>query len=330
MMRLLRSTIGCASALLAALLFGSAAPLGAQAAPASPAPPAPQVPPGELVGLATHRLWLSCDGQGSPTIFVEVGGGSNGSDWWNAVAELRRDTRVCIYSRAGYPRSDAGPMPRDAGREADEAAALIQIARVERPFLLVAHSLGAMNALVLASRHPDWLAGMVLLDPPPLSWMAGRTFPSIRTSVVASVARMRGTAARLRALSDSAALRGAVATGLERAAALEALASEMEAMFLETPQLVSAIRSLGDLPVTVVAGGRPNPQAYGADAEAFTRAWGDEGRSLAALTTRGNFVLIAESGHNLPVEAADRVLAIVRDALRCARDPSACPAPNAR
>jgi pimeloyl-ACP methyl ester carboxylesterase len=329
-MRTLRSTATCASVLLAVLLFGTAAPLGAQAAPAAPAPPAPQVPPGELVDLGAHRLWLSCDGQGSPTIFVEVGGGSNGSDWWNAVAELRRDTRVCIYSRAGYPRSDAGPMPRDAGREADEAAALIEIARVERPFLLVAHSLGAMNALVLASRHPDWLAGMVLLDPPPLSWMAGRTFTNIRDDLVANIARMRERAAQLRALSDSAASTRAAATGVQRAAATEALASEMEAMFSETSRLVSAIRSLGDLPVTVVAGGRPNPRAYGADAEAFTRAWGDEGRTLAALTTRGNFVLIAESGHNLPVEAADRVLAIVRDALRCARERSACPAPNAR
>jgi pimeloyl-ACP methyl ester carboxylesterase len=329
-MRTLRSTATCASVLLAVLLFGTAAPLGAQAAPAAPAPPAPQVPPGELVDLGAHRLWLSCDGQGSPTIFVEVGGGSNGSDWWNAVAELRRDTRVCIYSRAGYPRSDVGPMPRDAGREADEAAALIQTARVERPFLLVAHSLGAMNALVLASRHPDWLAGMVLLDPPPLSWMAGRTFTNIRDDLVANIARMRERAAQLRALSDSAASTRAAATGVQRAAATEALASEMEAMFSETSRLVSAIRSLGDLPVTVVAGGRPNPRAYGADAEAFTRAWGDEGRTLAALTTRGNFVLIAESGHNLPVEAADRVLAIVRDALRCARERSACPAPNAR
>jgi len=51
---------------------------------------------------------------------------------------------------------------------------------------------------------------------------------------------------------------------------------------------------------------------------------------LAALTSRGSFILIAERGHNPPVEAADRVLAIVRDALRCARDRSACPAPNAR
>jgi pimeloyl-ACP methyl ester carboxylesterase len=313
--------------LLAALLFGNAAPLGAQAAPALPAPP---VPSGELVAVGEHRLWLSCDGQGSPTIFVEVGGGSNGGDWWNAVAELRRDTRVCIYARAGYPRSDAGPMPRDAGREADEAAALIQRAGVGRPFLLVAHSLGAMNALVLASRHPDWLVGMVLLDPPPLSWLAGRTFATIRGDVVANIARMRERAARLRAAADSAATPDAAATGVRRAAALEALASEMEAMFSETSQLVSAIRSLGDLPVTVVAGGRPNPQAYGADAETFTRAWGDEGRALATLTTRGSFILIAESGHNLPVEAADRVLAIVREALRCARDRSACPAPNAR
>jgi len=318
-MRLLRLSGSGMLAVLAALVLGSPAPAAAQVA--APPPAAPQVPPGQLVSVGTHRLWLSCDGQGSPIIFVEVGGGSDGRDWWSAVAELRRETRVCIYSRAGYPRSEAGPMPRDAGREADEAAALIQAAGVARPFLVVAHSLGAMNALVLASRHPDWLAGMVLLDPPPLSWMSGRSFADIRTATVANIARMRERAAGLRTAGDSVSLR--------RAAATEALASEMEATFGPTAELVSAIRTLGDIPLTVVAGGRPNPEAYGADAAAFTQAWGDEGRALTALSSRGNFILIAESGHNLPVLAADRVLAIVRDALRCARDRSACPAPTA-
>lgn len=315
-MRLLRTRTALATTLLAVLLSGGAAALFAQAAPA------PQVPPGELVSVGTHRLWISCDGQGGPTIFVEVGGGSSGADWWNAVAELRRETRVCIYSRAGYPRSEAGPMPRDAGREADEAAALIQAAGVARPFLLVAHSLGALNALVLANRHPDWVVGMVLLDPPPFSYMAGRSFTNLRDNLLANVGRMRERAAALRAAGDS--------VGLRRAAATEALASEMETMFAETERLVSAIRTLGDMPVTVVAGGQPNTQVYGADAEAFSRAWGEEGRAIAAMSTRGRYILIAESGHNLPVEAADRVLAIVREALGCARERSACPAPNAR
>ena len=38
----------------------------------------------------------------------------------------------------------------------------------------------------------------------------------------------------------------------------------------------------------------------------------DQGR---ALSSRGSFVLVAESGHNLPQEVPDRVLASVREML---------------
>lgn len=266
-----------------------------------------QEPAGRLVSVGGHRLWIECAGEGAPTIVVEFGGGSSGGEWRQTVEDLRREARVCIYARAGYPRSEPGPLPRDAGREADELAALVEEAGVSRPFLLVAHSLGALNALVLADRHRDWLSGLVLLDPPPLSWMSGRAFPGIRANTETSVARMRQRAAQLRVAADS--------TGPVRAAAVEALASEIEAMFGRTPELVSAVRSLGDLPLLVVSGGRANPAVYGDQAEAFTGAWIEQGRAFAALSSRSSFVLVAESGHNLPQEVPDRVLASVREML---------------
>ena len=266
-----------------------------------------QEPAGRLVSVGTHRLWIECVGEGAPTVVVEFGGGSSGGEWRQTVEDLRREARVCIYARAGYPRSEPGPLPRDAGREADELAALVEGAGVTRPFLLVAHSLGALNALVLADRHRDWLSGLVLLDPPPLSWMSGGAFPGIRANTEASVARMRQRAAQLRAAADS--------TGPVRAAAVEALASEIEAMFARTPELVSEVRSLGDLPLLVMSGGRANEALYGDQAEAFTGAWIEQGRAFAALSSRGSFVLVAESGHNLPQEVPDRVLASVREIL---------------
>jgi len=223
------------------------------------------------------------------------------------VAELRRDARVCVYARAGHPRSEPGPLPRDAGREADELAALVGNAGVPRPFLLVAHSLGALNALVFAQRHSEWLSGLVVLDPPPLSWLSGGAFPTIRAGVETTVARLRQRAAELRASPDSAAP--------ARAAFREAFASELEATFGRSAELAALVQSLGDLPVLAVAGGRPDERAYGADAEAFTRAWGEQAAVIARLSTRGEFVLVAESGHNLPAEAPERVVAAIRSLL---------------
>jgi len=279
----------------------SAWPLTAQA----PAPA--DEPAGRLVPVNGHRLWISCAGEAGPTVIVDYGGGSDGSEWRETVADLRREARVCVYARAGHPRSEPGPLPRDAGREADELAALVVNAEVPRPFLLVAHSLGALNALVLADRHREWLSGLVVLDPPPLSWLSGQVFQGIRAGVETTVSRLRQRAAELRASQDS--------TAPARAAFREAFASELEAMFGRSAELAAAVRTLGDLPVLAVAGGRPDTRAYGADAEAFTRAWGEQAAAIARLSTRGEFVVVAESGHNLPVEAPDRVVAAARSML---------------
>ena len=67
---------------------------------------------------------------------------------------LARVTRVITYNRAGYGRSDPGLLPRDSGREAEELRALLKKASVAEPFVLVGHSLGALNAQVFASKYP--------------------------------------------------------------------------------------------------------------------------------------------------------------------------------
>jgi pimeloyl-ACP methyl ester carboxylesterase len=46
--------------------------------------------------------------------------------------------------------------------------------------LLVGHSLGALNVQVFASKYPAEVAGMVLLDPPPLSFILGQEYRDLR------------------------------------------------------------------------------------------------------------------------------------------------------
>jgi hypothetical protein len=73
-------------------------------------------PPGQLIDVGEHRLHLYCTGSGSPTVVLEPGGGgssSSSSDFaWIAPA-VARDTRVCVYDRAGRGWSDATDGPQD-------------------------------------------------------------------------------------------------------------------------------------------------------------------------------------------------------------------------
>jgi pimeloyl-ACP methyl ester carboxylesterase len=107
---------------------------------------------------------------------------------------LARFTRVVTYNRAGYGRSEPGPLPRDSGREADELKTLLERASVKGPYVLVGHSLGALNVQVFAARYPDLVAGLVLLDPPPLSFILGQEYGKLGAMAEKMTAEWQGIA----------------------------------------------------------------------------------------------------------------------------------------
>lgn len=128
-------------------------------------------PPGELVDLGTHRLHLLERGSGTPTILLEAGLMSTVLSWSELQRELARSYRVVSYDRAGLGWSDLGPMPRTAAQIADELHALLQKSGIAPPYLLVGHSFGGLTMPLFAARHPQEVAGMVLVDPvAPSEW----------------------------------------------------------------------------------------------------------------------------------------------------------------
>jgi len=71
---------------------------------------------------------------------------------------------VCIYDRAGYGSSEAGPEPRDGPQAVAELHALLRETGEGGPFALAEHSLGGIYAPIYATRHPDELAALILVD----------------------------------------------------------------------------------------------------------------------------------------------------------------------
>jgi pimeloyl-ACP methyl ester carboxylesterase len=122
-------------------------------------------PPGRMVSVGGFRLQLYCMGSGQPAVVIEPGMGVDWVGWRSVIARLTPSHTVCVYDRAGYGWSDPGPKPRTAGREAYELHTLLTAARVAQPYILVAHSFGAYIARIYASRFPESLAGVVLVEP---------------------------------------------------------------------------------------------------------------------------------------------------------------------
>lgn len=123
-------------------------------------------PPGEMVDVGGHRLHLYPREEAGdrPTVLIEGGIGAWSLDWHHIQAELSTTTRVATYDRAGYGWSDPGPIPRTAGRIADELLRALSMTGIDGPYVLVGHSFGGYTPRMIADTVPEEVAGIVLFD----------------------------------------------------------------------------------------------------------------------------------------------------------------------
>jgi pimeloyl-ACP methyl ester carboxylesterase len=260
-----------------------------------------------MISLGSHRLHIHIEGKWTPTVVIDTGIGDNMDRLRPLQANIARITKVITYNRAGYGQSEPGPLPRHSGREAEELKALLERAAVPRPYVLVGHSLGALNVQVFAAKYPDDVAGIVLLDPPPLSFILGQEYSALRVMAEHMTAEWQ-------AISDSSA-NSTDAQKKSMSSFFRMIASEHREMFNESARLAGEISTFGDTPLVVLAAGKPNP-AFGEVAEEFQKYWIEQNRSLAGKSTNGKFILAEESTHHLYVDVPE----LVADAIRSVID----------
>jgi pimeloyl-ACP methyl ester carboxylesterase len=123
-----------------------------------------QAAAGRMVDVGGYRLYLACRGTGSPTVVLVNGLGEDTPSWAWIVKNVARDTRVCVYDRAGLGWSESAPGPQDGVQVAADLHTLLERAAVPGPYVLAGHSVGGTYALIFAARYPQQVAGMVLLD----------------------------------------------------------------------------------------------------------------------------------------------------------------------
>jgi pimeloyl-ACP methyl ester carboxylesterase len=281
--------------------------------------------PGPLVWAGDHRLMLYCAGGSGPTVVIEPGMGQDWTGWGQVWQRLSPVARVCVYDRAGYGWSDAGPRPRTASASAGDLHALLIQARVPGPYILVAHSFGAYIARIYASRYPESVAGVVLLDPshedenPPAPAAQSRGLRlSDLTGLIPplGIERLkrlyRGPAAAPPRFRDAPAAfvnRYLIASSIEQ---LRSERSEFESAALTLAQARSAPFP-PDVPLIVITAMhlRPTGGAAAAGPEFPPLHREVQGR-LAAESRYGRQIIAAQSGHfiysNEPALVVDAIL----------------------
>jgi len=217
---------------------------------------------GRTYDVAGHRMYLRCEGAGSPTVLLSNGAGERSSSWAWIAPVVARDTRVCSYDRAGQGWSDSAG-PQDGTALATDLHALLQVAQVPGPYLLAGHSTGGVYNMIFAARYPDETAGMVLLDSATPEQFALPDYPS----VYSGWRRVSGLLPPLARLGVARALFGTGFGGLPAQARSEerAFASDprtMRSQLDEWTQLptafgqATALRDLGATPLIVLTAGQ--------------------------------------------------------------------------
>ncbi len=114
--------------------------------------------------VAGHKLYLRCTGSGSPVVVLFNGLGERTPSWAWVQGDVMRQTRVCVFDRAGEGWSGASVGAQDAHQLSADAQGLLNAANVPGPYILAGHSVGGVYALAYAMDYPADVAGVALLD----------------------------------------------------------------------------------------------------------------------------------------------------------------------
>jgi len=294
--------------------------------------------PGRQIDVGGRQMHLHCLGRGGPTVVVDQGAGAWSTHWMHLHEALARESRVCLYDRAGLGWSEPAPGPATSERAARDLARLLQAAGERAPFVIVGHSYGGYVARVLRGMRPDLVAGIVLVEsghedqwtriPPPLTEITKGAVPMLREFAAAI---RRGDSVPTQPVDSgytNAGQRRLLEQFSRTPGPYEELADVVAAIDSSTAQVRRA-GPLGDLPLVVVSARRSFDafRHLPIDVAASNAVWQQLQSELVRLSSCSRHLWSESGDHNIqvtdPAIVVNAVHSMVKALSRAQR--SGCP-----
>ena len=296
-------------------------------------------PPGKLVDIGGRLLHVQKQGEGAATVVLEAGLAASSLSWKLVDKAIAEFATVYSYDRAGLGWSPYNARPKIARDLVEEMRLAMAAAGAATPRIVVGHSFGGMLMRMYAAMYPEEVSGVVLVDAlSPEEW-----FPLTKQRTMV-LRRATQLSSRGIWLAEHGVVRYAL-TAVERGKWLlpkvlsffsgaggmgipQRIAGPIEKFPIDVRLRVKAHWSrstsfrtmteyladlpassaqaqvspdLGDMPLIVLSSEHGEPGHPGQQAK------------LAKLSSRGDFRMIAGTGHWLMLDAPDAVIEAVRD-----------------
>lgn len=287
----------------------------------------------QLVDIGNRAVCARLRGSG-PLVVLEAGGaGGAGEGTTGAYGDLEERlasfATVLTYDRAGSGCSD-GPAHRHVAEMADDLDAVVQAMGCATPVVVVGWTSGGLVAEMFALRHPDKVAGLVLVNPEAMptqsrlgqyhQLLMGLVFVLV-SNVVLRLGLLRTRAGRnliqRRAVSASMgkdALQYVERFMLNPPRARWSYVPVLPRLFggyaRQTALAVRDAASLPDVPVRVLV-----PQVRRGSPRAWVEHLEVAQRELAQRFPQGELVAVDGAGYYLPIDRPEVVIEAVRDVL---------------
>lgn len=235
-------------------------------------------------------------GSGGPTVVFEAGLTDSGATWAGIIPAVASFTGAVSYDRPNTTAgaSDLATMPRTAADAVDDLQAFLEEAALPGPYVLVGHSVGGLFVRLFASRYPDEVAGLVLVDASHEDQDARRQDLVSNDLFVAAQQAISGNTEGIDVEASFAQVRDA--------------------------RVAAPLRSM---PLVVLSAGKTDqaffPAGWPLEEEALLH---DELQAdLAGLVPGGRRVIAEHSGHYVQQNQPDLVVAAIRDVVDAVRNP---------
>lgn len=188
----------------------------------------------KMVSVGPYQLYTHCYGTGDPVVVVEPGLGNITTAWSSVTRLVREKTTICVYNRANLGESGKTSGPRSSGEIIEDLHNLVASLEITKPFILVGHSMGGFQGILYTARWPSDIAALILVEPShPGQWtLQAQYVPTPSANELSALTSLR-----------------------KQFSAPPEVVQPEGWDFARSAAEVSAVKTLGSVPLTVIAGG---------------------------------------------------------------------------